>query len=189
MAGLGRAHGIPNLKNDVTMRTTSPWFTAALLTVLVATLNACDSGDPAGNPDPGDVAGVYSFSELTFYPSGAGFQPIAVLDTLVQSETSLRLATSGEFILSYQFFGGDLFFADGEFSVSLQSVRLNADNDDRVYLEGILLNDDLNLRRSDEEPDVLRADISKTINPSEFSDRYAGVEEMSGTLRVRAERD
>lgn len=155
-----------------------------VLILLIFGVSACDSGDPIDAPHPRDVAGVYDFTEFTFQPSGTAVQPIVVLDTLVRSESNLRLSSSGNFILSYQFIDGDPFFPAGEFSVTEQSVRLNGNNNDRPDFERLLLEDEMTLRRSEEEG-VLTAEMSKTINPSEFSDRYAGINEMTGTLKLR----
>jgi hypothetical protein len=159
--------------------------TSLAFSLLLLVLSACDSGDSVDEPHPRDVAGVYAFTEFSFQPSGQGFQPIAVLDTLVQSETNLRLSSGGNFILSFQFVNGELYFPAGDFSVSEQSVRLNGNNEDRADFERLLLDDETTLRHSVDQPGVLTAEVSKTINPSEFSERYQGVTEMSGTLTLR----
>lgn len=160
-------------------------FSTLLSVLLVLLIGGCDSGDPIDEPHPRDVAGLYNFAEFTFAPSGTAFQPIVVLDTLVQSETNLRLSSGGDFILSYQFINGDVFFPAGEFAVTASTVRLNGENSSRPQFEELLLTDEFTLRRSVDEPGLLTASITKTINPSEFSDRYEGVTEMSGTLKLR----
>ncbi|MEX0822479.1 MAG: hypothetical protein WD021_10065 [Rhodothermales bacterium] len=160
-------------------------FSSLLFVLLVLLVGGCDSGDPIDEPHPRDVAGLYNFTEFTFEPSGTAFQPIIVLDTLVQSETNLRLSSGGNFILSYQFINGDVFFPAGNFAVTASTVRLNGEDTYRPQFEQLLLTDEFTLRRSVDEPGLLTASISKTINPSEFSDRYAGVTEMSGTLKLR----
>lgn len=156
-----------------------------LLALLCFALSACDSGDPIDEPHPRDVAGQYEFSEFTFEPTGTAFQPINVLDTLVQAETNLRLSSGGQFILSYQFENGDVFFPAGRFSVTARTVTLNFDDSYRGQVEELLLSDEMTLRRSEDAEDVLTAEIPKTINPSEFSERYEGVTSMSGALRLR----
>ncbi len=159
-----------------------------ILVLLILAVSGCDSGDPIDEPHAREVAGQYDFTEFTFEPSGAGFQPIVVLDTLVLHETNLRLSSGGNFILSYQFVDGDVFFPSGEFSVTAQSVRLNGNDADLDDFEKLLLDDEFTLRRSDDEPGLLTAEISKTIDPSAFSDRYEGVSSMSGTLRLGLEK-
>lgn len=157
---------------------------AALLLV-----GGCDSGDPDDDADPRDVAGIYRFTEYSFNPSGTGFQPIDVLDTLNTATTELRLASDGDFQMLVQFVGGDLFLAHGTFSVTTRAVNLNGSDDDEDDFERLLLDQEFTLRRDPDQPEVLSADIPKTINPSAFSDRYEGVPSMSGTLRLRLVRE
>ncbi len=158
---------------------------ALALAVLLLLASGCDSGDPVDEPHPRDVAGVYTFTEFIFQPSGQAVQPIVVLDTLEQSQTNLRLSSGGEFSLTYQFVNGDLYFPSGEFTVSAQSVRLTVSEGARDHFQRLLLPDRFALRRSVDDPNLLTAEIPQTINPSEFSDRYEGVEEMTGTMRLR----
>lgn len=156
-----------------------------VVVLFVLAVSGCDSGDPIDEAHPRDVAGLYNFTEFTFDPAGAGFQPIVVLDTLVQAETNLRLSSGGQFVLSYQFVNGDVFFPAGTFEVTARSVRMDGDDSFLNDFEKLLLDDEFTLRRSEDEEGVLTAEIPETIDPSEFSDRYSGVDEMSGTLRLR----
>lgn len=151
----------------------------------VLALGGCDSGDPDDNPDPSDVDGTYEFTQYVFEPSGSGFQPIQVLDTLDTEETELRLFADGEFFLIYQFVAGDQYLVTGEFDVSTGAVTLSVGDEDQADVERILLSDEFTLRRDPDGSDVLSAEVTKTINPSAFSDRYEGVESMAGTLRIR----
>lgn len=157
---------------------------AALLLV-----GGCDSGDPDDGADPRDVAGIYRFTEYSFSSSATAVEPIDVLDTLNTAGTELRLASDGDFQMLVQFVGGDLFLAHGTFSVTTRSVSLNGSDDDEDDFERLLLDQSFTLRRDPDQPDVLSAEIPKTINPSAYSDRYAGIESMTGTLRLRLVRE
>lgn len=153
-------------------------------------VSACDSGDPSDGADPDDVAGFYAFTEFSFDPDAAALDPINVLDTLDTDHTELLLTSDGEFELTIQFVNGGLYRADGSFSVTSAAVNLQGNSDDAADFERILLDREFVLRRDLGQPDVLRADISsKRINPSEFSDRYAGLNDVIGTLRIQVERD
>lgn len=163
------------------------FLVAAALAVVL--FGGCDSGDPVDQPEPEDVAGVYHFTEYTFQPSGTAFQPIVVLDTLDNEETNLWLSSDGDFILFYRFVSGQLYFPSGNFEVRARAVSLSGSDEDADRFTRLLLDRNFTLRRDPDQPDVLTAEIPKTIDPSAFSDRYAGVESMSGTLRLRLERD
>lgn len=161
-----------------------------LILVGLLLLSACDSGDPIDEPSPADVAGTYQFTRFEFVPSAAGvLQPISVLDTLNRAATSLELTSGGDFVLSYQFEGGQKHLLTGVFDVSADQVDLDGRRDDRDSYQQLLLSDDLSLERNVPEQNVLTASIQKTINPAAFSDRYQGIESASGTLYIRLVRN
>ena len=152
-------------------------------------LTGCDSGDPSGGADFDEVAGFYRFTEYTFDPDAQAIPPINVLDTLNTDQTELLLTSDGEFQLTIRFVNGGLYRADGTYSVSSAAVNVRGNSDDAADFERVLLDREFTLRRDPAQDDILRADISsKRINPSAFSDRYAGVQEMIGTLRIQAQR-
>lgn len=156
-------------------------FLFAAAAMLIA-LGGCDSGDPDDGTDPHEVAGIYQFTEYLFEPSGTGFQPINVLDTLNMDVTELLLTSDGDLQLRYQFVNGGLYHADGSFSVRPLAVTIEGESDDEVDFTRLLLDRTFTLRRDPAQPELLSAEIPKTINPSAFSDRYSGVESMTGTL-------
>lgn len=165
-----------------------PFSRAAGLVLLISAtlLAACDSGDPIDTPDPAEVAGLYAFDELSFRPDGAGIQPVNLLDTLRAQTTLLRLSSSGVFFLDYEFVGGTPYFVRGTFEVSPRIVRLKGEREDRDEYRRLLLDDEILLYRTDDDPDVLTATVQKTVNLAAFSpERYAGVTSAPGTLRIR----
>ncbi len=148
----------------------------------------CDTGDSDDGTDPDEVAGIYLFTEYHFVPDGAGFSTINVLDTLDAGFTELLLTSDGDFQLRYRFVDGGIFHADGSFTVRPSRVTLTGDPEDAADFERLLLDRTFTLRRDEAQPDILQADIRKRINPSAFSDRYAGVEQMDGVLHLKIER-
>ncbi len=155
----------------------------ALLSMVV--LGACDSGDPIDEPEPRDVAGRYNFTQFVFQPSSAAVEAINVLDTLVVGRTHLDLSSGGNFIFAYEFVAGDQFFLSGDFRVTANAVRIDGARDHRASYNRLLLDEDFTLRRNDDAPGVLTAEIPKTIDPAAFSDRYEGINSLSGTLSIR----
>lgn len=150
-------------------------------------MSGCDSGDPIDRPDPRDVAGRYSFTELRFQPVGGAVQPINVLDTLDQSGTDLRLSSDGTFILSFEFVNGSPFFLNGQFSVSELTVKIDGSDSQNSTYARLLLSSDFTLRRNLDQPGLLTAEISRVIDPSAFSNRYRGVPSLDGKLFIRLE--
>lgn len=157
------------------------------LAVLIL-FSACDSGDSNGDEELEAVSGTYEFTEFSFHPDGSAVAPIVVLDTLDQAETSLSISQTGTFIFSYRLIGGGFNFLVGRVEASTRAVELSGDSDDASAYRAILLSPKLTLRRDPDVPRVLAATVRMTINPSLFSDRYTGIESMTGTLRLRLER-
>lgn len=162
-------------------------FRLSLLAVIVLfVLTGCDSGDPADDASPSDVAGEYIFTEFVFTPVAQEVvQPINVLDTLVTSTTHLNLFSAGSFIFFYEFVEGDQDFLTGDFSVTDRTVRIDGSSDHRSKYNDLLLMEDFTLRRDETNPNVLTAEIELTVNPSAFSDRYEGIGSLDGTLNLR----
>lgn len=155
----------------------------AVITVFV--LTGCDSGDPADEARPSDVAGEYRFTQFEFTPTAQVVEPINVLDTLVTSDTHLNLSSGGNFIFAYKFVEGDLYFLTGNFSVTERTVRIDGLSENRSLYSQLLLREDFTLRRDETNPDVLTAEIDLTVNPAAFSDRYQGVGSLDGRLNLR----
>lgn len=151
-------------------------------------LAGCDSGDSDEGTDPDEVAGIYRFTEYHFVPDGAGFPTINVLDTLDAGFTELLLTSDGDFQLRYAFEDGGIYHASGSFSVRPMRVTLIGSEGDAEDFARLLLDRQITLRRDPEQPDILQADIQKRIDPSAFSDRYAGVDRMDGILHLEIER-
>lgn len=151
-----------------------------LAAVLLVALAACDSGGP--DPDPADVAGIYTFEQLTFDITAPGFPDVSVLDTLQAAQLILR--NSGFFYLEYQFKDDDEdVVAAGTFSVTDDRVRLNAEEADAPFFTDILLPPELALTR---EGNVLTATVTRTVDLEEFNpEQYPGLESVRGTLRIR----
>ena len=160
---------------------------AALLVFLALGQAACDSGDPIDAPGPEDVAAIYDFTALSFTPQAQAVQPVNLLDSLDLTDTNLRLGSSGNFILTYQFLGGGPFFLTGDFSVTEQTVRIEGRGEDRDDYRLLFLEEDFTLRRT-AGLGTLSADIVKNVNLQEYDpDKYAGLTSVPGTLRLRLE--
>lgn len=162
----------------------SPLLAALFVTFSVA---GCDSGDPDDQPEPRDVAGSYSFTEFVFQPTSSAVQPISVLDTLDANSTHLDLSSAGNFIFAYEFVGGDEYFLSGTFTVTERTVRIAGAREHREFYNRILLAEEFTLRRDEAAPGVLTAEIPLTVNPAIFSDRYAGITALEGTLHLQLE--
>jgi hypothetical protein len=156
--------------------------------VALLILGGCDSTDPDDNGDTREVAGLYRFTEFIFVPEAPAVESINVLDTLSAGQTDLRLSSDGTFIFSYQFVNGTPFFLNGGFAATSNTVQIAGIANQNDTYARILLTPSFTLRRDENNPDLLTADIRKTINPSQFSNRYRGINSINGTLRLRLEK-
>lgn len=100
-------------------------FVLVLVLLLTLTLGAYKKDNPV-NVLPDEVAGKYIFTEFVFVPDAAAIQPANILDTLVAQNTYLRLIAGGQFILNYQFRGGNESIISGDFSITVDDIRLRA---------------------------------------------------------------
>lgn len=166
------------------MKLRSGLLFAALFSIVV--LGACDSGDPIDEPEPRDVAGRYIFTEFSFQPNSSAVEPINVLDTLEVTNSTVDLSSDGIFYFAFKFIEGDQYFVSGQFGVTAAAVRIDGDRERRVTFNKLLLDEDFTLQRASEG--VLTAEIPKTIDPAIFSDRYQGINSLTGTLRLRLAR-
>ena len=158
-------------------------ITALLL--LTLTLGACKKDNPV-NVLPDEVAGKYIFTEFVFVPDAAAIQPANVLDTLVANNTYLRLIAGGQFILNYQFTGSNESIISGDFTITVDNIRLRAAPGSEARLISLLLNSPLDLERvfgnGDEES--FQTSVRKTVDLESYSSKYDGVPPVRGTLRL-----
>lgn len=159
----------------------------ALLFGAAILLTGCDSGDPIDEPSPQDVAGSYDFTEFRFVPSNRNIPAYSFLDTLVAGETYLRLLSSGEFVLFYEYESGNTMAASGSFTVRATTVTLRAAENDVDEFAAIALDPEITLNRVETDTAlVLSASLSKTLNLSEFSgsEDYADLPPLPGSLEI-----
>ncbi|MCC5925609.1 MAG: hypothetical protein JJU41_03520 [Bacteroidetes bacterium] len=157
-----------------------------ILLSITTIISACNEENPV-NVLPDEVAGNYVFTEFRFVPDAAAIQPADILDTLVTANTYLRLIAGGQFILNYQFIGSNEAIISGDFSISLDNIRLRAAPGSEARLVSLLLNSPLDLKRvfDNGEEDSFEASVQKTVDLESYSSRYAGVPPVRGTLRLR----
>lgn len=153
--------------------------------VLSTALSGCKKDNPV-NVLPSDVAGAYYFSEFQFVPDASAIQPANVLDTLVTQDTYLRLISSGQFILNYRFRGGQESIISGDFSVSTSRITLRAAPGSEARLISLLLNSPIVFNRNEGpgEAESLVSYTVKTVDLASFSNKYAGVPPVRGTLQI-----
>ena len=156
-----------------------------LVFVLLA-LTACDS-DGNDGIDPGEVAGVYTFSEFAFNPAGTGIISANVLSRLNAQDTELELYDSGEFVLTYRIQGQSRIPLGGTFTVTEDRVTLRFREGVREQASRILLGDDLRLTRVSSA--TLTAQVQKTVNLDAYDPgAYQGVGSVPGTLSITLNR-
>lgn len=153
---------------------------------MIAVLGACSKENPV-NVLPDEVAGNYVFTEFRFVPDAAAIQPANILDTLITDNTYLRLIAGGQFILNYQFKGSNESIISGDFSITVDNVRLRAAPGSEARLVSLLLNSPLDLKRvfDNGQQESFEARIQKTVDLESYSSKYAGVPPVRGTLRLR----
>lgn len=158
----------------------------AILFSVTAAIGACSKENPV-NVLPEEVAGNYIFTEFRFVPDAAAIQPANILDTLVTDNTYLRLIAGGQFILHYQFIGSNESIISGDFSITVDNVRLRAAPGSEARLVSLLLNSPLDLRRvfDNGQEEAFEASVQKTVDLESYSSKYAGVPPVRGTLRLR----
>lgn len=152
----------------------------ALLAVGSIMNTSCDKSNPV-QVLPEDVAGTYDFQQFVFIPDAVALESANLLDTLVVENTNLRLLDGGQFTLNYQFVGGPEAIISGDFRVSSTEIRLQAAAGSEARLASLLLHSPLRLRRNI-DLDKLEASVTKTVDLSAFSGRYAGVPPVAGRL-------
>ena len=100
----------------------------------------------------------------------------------------LQLLGSGQFTLIYQFTGEPQALISGTFGVDDEEVRLEAGQEYEDNLEELLLPEDIRLTRT-LPGTTLTAAIPTTANLQAFDPvRFAGLNAVPGTVRVRFER-
>ena len=158
----------------------------ALLPIIFAVLVAgCDSNDPVDEPEPADVAGTYAFAEFSFDPDATALSNVNVLDTLVTTDTRLKLFEDGQFSLEYRIEDGPLSLVSGAFGVDARKVSIRAAERYEDEMSNLLLNRSFSLNR-DALSTELRGDINKSVNLEAYSpSRYSGFTSAPGTLRLR----
>jgi hypothetical protein len=162
------------------------------LTLLVTTLvfAGCDSGDPINEPRPADVAGSYDIAELRFVPNATNLSPADVGALLNTEISSVLLSSGGNYVLRYQFLGGDEFFVAGNFDVRATTVRFRGSANDRTHYQRLLLDNEFTLNRDPANPALLHAQIERRVNLQEFDrQRYDGLTDVPGRLHIRLIRE
>lgn len=152
----------------------------------ITVISACSKENPV-NVLPDEVAGNYVFTEFQFEPDASAIQPANILDTLVTANTYLRLIAGGQFILNYQFIGSNESIISGDFSITVDNIRLRAAPGSEARLVSLLLNSPLDLERVFEngEEESFEASVRKTVDLESYSSKYDGVPPVRGTLRLR----
>lgn len=141
---------------------------------------ACDSGD--SGPDIDDIVGEYGFIEYRFLPDSPLLAPVEMTDTLVVAETRLQLFTSGRFTLLYRFEGApSATFVGGDAERTSSGVRLKGESSDESAYLDLLLPIEIELNTG-ATSGRLSANMDRRVNLSAFSDRYAGLPSVEGTL-------
>lgn len=155
----------------------------AVLVLLV--MMGCDSGDPINQPRPADVAGTYVFQELRFVPNASATQPADVGSRLTTG-TSLGLSSGGNFVLMYTFVGEDDYIVSGDFEVRATTVRIRGSSQQRDQYQRLLLEPDFTLQRDPDNPRVLTARISRSVDLEAYDrDAYQGLDNVPGELHIR----
>lgn len=163
------------------MRLTTSTLVVTALVSVAALLVGCDSaGDDAR---PVDVAGEYLFSEFVFVPDSPLLPPANVLDSLVASETRLQLFSSGRFTLLFQFEGAVQEFVGGDFRVNERRVRLVGHEDESRFYRRLLLGNEITLDR--EADGGFSAEIPRTVNLAEYSNKYSGLTSVQGVVWLK----
>lgn len=164
----------------------------AFLALFVAflTFTGCDSSNPGRDLEI--VAGNYVLTDLEFRTTGASGIRVDVVDELDLGEVRLRIfrTEDDEALLEIGTDRGVTDLIELTVSPSRGRVRLDAaDNGDEEDLAALLFPDRFTLTYEGETANRLEADITlDSVNLEEFSDRYEGVRDVSGTLSVTFER-
>lgn len=161
------------------------YLLALLLTVSLFTLAACDGSGP--DLDPSEVDGVYQFDTFTFTYQG-GRETVQAFQTLARNGTQLVLSSNGRYTLSYEFQDENREGAtlNRAYSGGNGEVILDSGDDSEIFTQ-ILLPPQLELNY---ESGTLTAVIEEhTVNLEQFNpDRYEGLEQITGTLRLELSR-
>ncbi len=160
-------------------------FAAVLLFVATTTLTACDSGGEDA-VDVAVVVGTYAFSQWTFAPNASAIADANVLDTLVAVQTSMRFTADRRFLLDYRFVGGanDLFIS-GTYAINGQQLDVRLDGSFDTTRRKLLLPRDFTLRVLDNGVRLEGSIPRNGVDLTEFSNRYAGVPPLDGTLLLQ----
>ena len=149
---------------------------------LVGGLSACDS--EGVRPDPGDVAGVYNVSTLSFDPDIQILPAVNVRDTLVTAETTLEILDGGQVLFRYRRQNGTARLLTGEASVRTEQVRITFEAGSASLRQRLLLPNQLTF---DREGSTLTAETETTVNLEAYSPRYGSdgtFRDVNGTLTV-----
>ena len=133
-------------------------------------LAACDSGGDDVTLD--DVAGTYDVAEFRFRPNVGALAAANVLDTLVATNTSLRIRNSGDVTFEYQFRGGPERAINGEAEVRGNRVQVRFDSDTDAQRGRLLLPQSVTFDRDGGELSALLNDTR--VNLEAFDPEFYG---------------
>lgn len=159
-----------------------------VLSVLAAALvlAACDSSGPIDRPLPTDVEGLYEFTEYSFTPRATAIEPANVLDTLVAGATTVELFGGGDVLFRFKVGDSPSALISGRFDVASDRIRFQF-TDTQNRLPRLLLRTPITFIR--EGSGVLSHEEVTVVNLAAYDpQRYAGLTDVTGTLRVRLRR-
>ena len=156
---------------------------SVLGTLALLAVSACDSGDAVDPPSPADVAGTYDIEALRFVPTSTALTPVSVLDTLVTSESFVRILDGGQATLEFRRTGGTARFVPGEVEVRSRQVRLTFASGNEAVLGRLVLPQTLTFDRDGDDLD-LSTDLTANLE-SYDAVRYGGFTAVPGELTVR----
>lgn len=145
-------------------------------------LGQCDKSNPV-RVLPEDVAGTYQFTNYVFTPDASALEPANLMDTLVVASTNLVLLDGGQFTLNYRFINGSQSIISGDFTATVDEIKLTAAPGSEARLASLLLHSPLELQH-DIEIGRLESTTTKTVDLSTFSGRYKGVPPVPGRLEM-----
>ena len=153
---------------------------------LAGAVSACDSSD-GGDPDPSDVAGVYTVTAFTFGDTNVPVVgSVNVLDTLATDQTSLEILDGGQVLFRYRLRGAGSTsrLLTGEASVRTEQVRITFEDGSETLRRRLLLPNQITF---DRDGGTLTAEAVETVNLEAFSPRFGtsgALQSVRGTLRL-----
>lgn len=156
-----------------------------LLIVAALVASGCDSGDPVDELGPEDVAGTYTANQFLFNPEASALSNVNVTTRLEPNTLKLRLFGDGQYTLEYQFKGGPLSLASGNFRVSGSEITIESDRSDRDRHARLLLSNETTFVRAVGSTTTLTAAVEKSVNLEEFDSAFAGLDSVPGALQIQ----